>query len=126
MDQNEQFLRAAAIGDLNKCTDALAQGAHPNAITPQGDNALHLACAFGHSHLIKPLIMSGTDPNAFNHDGLTAAHEAVINIRPLSLYQLMDSNGVDWDIRDQKGLTAHQLAQQSMQQVQQLGWAVER
>lgn len=120
---NENFLRSAAQGNTASLGNALKDGANANSLTPDGDNALHLACAFGHADLIATLLDAGTNPNAKNKEGLTPAHEAVINIRPRCLGQLLKSSKLDLRIEDSKGLTAQQTAVRSLQPLKEAGYA---
>lgn len=104
---------------------ALSSGAHCQALTTEGDNALHLACAFGHHALIEPLLRAGVDPNQRNAAGLTPAHEAVAGMHPLCLAALLQSPALDLSATDKNGLTAEQAARQALErhQVQELGVA---
>ncbi len=101
----------------------MSNGAHPQTLTPDGDNALHLACAFGHHQLIDPLLRAGVDPNQRNKAGLTPAHEAVAGMHPLCLAALLQSPSLDLSVTDKNGLTAEQAARQALErhQVQELG-----
>lgn len=118
---NEHYLRGSATGDLELCQLAISQGCDVNARTVEGDNALHLACAFGHPDLVPELIQFGTNTNDLNHDGLTPAHEAVINARPRSLMALMVyGQDVNWDIQDPQGRTVQQVAEETLTTIQNL------
>lgn len=125
MDFNEQFLRGCAQNRIDDLAHALSNGAHPQALTPDGDNALHLACAFGHHQLIDGLLRAGVDPNQQNAAGLTPAHEAVVGMHPLCLNALLQSPALDLSATDKNGLTAEQAARQALerQQGQELGVA---
>lgn len=104
---------------------ALSNGAHPQALTPEGDNALHLACAFGHHELIAPLLQAGVDGNQLNGAGRSPAHEAVAGMHPLCLAELLKSPALDLSVTDRNGHTAEQAARKALerQQVHELGVA---
>jgi len=60
--------------------------------TSQQENALHLACGYGHYEASRLLIQMGFSPNAKDHNGFSAIHHAVCggNIRVVEmLYKVM-------------------------------------
>lgn len=118
MDFNELFLRGCAQNRLDGVAHALSNGAHPQALTPNGDNSLHLACAFGHHQLIDGLLRAGVDPNQQNAAGLTPAHEAIFGMHSLCLAALLQSPALDLSISDSRGLTAEQSARHTLERQQ--------
>ena len=110
---DERLLRAAAIGNASKVLQALTEGANVQATTPdEGDTALHLVCDFGHQSCIEVLIKSGIDVNIKNRSGRTAAHEAVVSARAMTLYELIKlaGNELDWTARDKQGRTIEETS----------------
>lgn len=71
LSENE-MVRAAAVGDLDAVTGALAAGTSANAQDSYGNTALMYACARGHLKVIQALKDAGADPAVENRWKLKA------------------------------------------------------
>lgn len=69
---NHQSMRRATIVQA-----LLRSGAEPNARTPEGDTALHLAAEAGDSYVTETLLMHGASVDVRNKKGRTPLHAAV-------------------------------------------------
>jgi ankyrin repeat protein len=64
--------RAAAAGSLRHCTALISNGAHVDAVDPDGETPLHSAAQCGHASVITYLIKTaGADVNASSNKGIT-------------------------------------------------------
>ncbi len=97
----------------------LKLGANPNSLTPDGDNALHLACAFFHNNLIPTLLKAGVNPNTQNNEGQTPAHEAITAINAIGLLALFESSQLDLTLLNKDGLTPQALAEKIEEKLSQ-------
>src|SRR6478672_671783 len=68
-----EFLRAAALGDINRLRPLLAQGVDINTTNKANQTALMLAAAFKHEEIVKFLLTAGANVNCHDELGLTAA-----------------------------------------------------
>jgi len=68
-----EFLRAAALGDINRLRALLVQGVDINSTNKANQTALMLAAAFNHADIVKFLLAAGANVNCQDDLGLTAA-----------------------------------------------------
>src|SRR5690349_23953607 len=68
-----EFLRAAALGDINRLRALLAQGVDINSTNRANQTALMLAAAFKQTEIVKFLLTAGANVNCHDELGLTAA-----------------------------------------------------
>jgi len=68
-----EFLRAAALGDINRLRALLAQGVDINSSNKANQTALMLAAAFKQTEIVKFLLTAGANVNCHDELGLTAA-----------------------------------------------------
>src|ERR1051325_4660318 len=68
-----EFLRAAALGDINRLRALLAQGVDINSTNKANQTALMLAAAFNQTEIVKFLLTAGANVNCHDELGLTAA-----------------------------------------------------
>jgi len=68
-----EFLRAAALGDINRLRALLAQGVDINSTNKANQTALMLAAAFKQTEIVKFLLTAGANVNCHDELGLTAA-----------------------------------------------------
>jgi hypothetical protein len=71
-----EFLRAAALGDINRLRALLAQGVDINSTNKANQTALMLAAAFKQTEIVKFLLTAGANVNCHDELGLTAAEWA--------------------------------------------------
>lgn len=67
-----EFLRAAALGDINRLRALLAQGVDINSTNKANQTALMLAAAFKQTEIVKFLLTAGANVNCHDELGLTA------------------------------------------------------
>src|ERR1043166_7121290 len=67
------FLRAAALGDINRVRALLAQGVDINSTNKANQTALMLAAAFKQAEIVRFLLTAGANVNCHDELGLTAA-----------------------------------------------------
>jgi hypothetical protein len=67
-----EFLRAAALGDINRLRALLAQGVDINTTNKANQTALMLAAAFKQTEIVKFLLTAGANVNCHDELGLTA------------------------------------------------------
>ena len=67
-----EFLRAAALGDINRLRALLAQGVDINSTNRANQTALMLAAAFNRAEIVKFLLTAGANVNSHDDMGLTA------------------------------------------------------
>ena len=67
-----EFLRAAALGDINRLRALLAQGVDINSTNKANQTALMLAAAFKQIEIVKFLLTAGANVNCHDELGLTA------------------------------------------------------
>ena len=68
-----EFLRAAALGDINRLRALLAQGVDINSTNKANQTALMLAAAFKQTEIVKFLLTAGANVDCHDELGLTAA-----------------------------------------------------
>jgi len=113
--QDSAFLYAGAEGLDEILLATLAHGADVKSTNRFGGTALIPASEHGHVETVRILIRAGVPVNHVNHPGWTALLEAVVYGDGSARYvdtvtQLLDA-GADPTIRDARGLTALQNAQ---------------
>lgn len=118
------LLRAAKTGDAKAVQLLLAHGANPRATVGRGINAILLAASVGTSEsdrtgrrkteagaieTIRLLMKAGTDLNAADGQGRTAAHGAAL-WGLTEVIRFLHENKVDLTRKDSRGLTPLQTA----------------
>jgi ankyrin repeat protein len=73
----EELLKAAREGYVEKVKDLLARGADPNAIR-LGTTPLHIAAGHGHFDIVKILVENGANVNVKDLMGFTPLHSAIM------------------------------------------------
>ena len=114
--QDSAFLYAGAEGLDEILALTLAHGADVRSLNRFGGTALIPASEHGYGETVRTLIRAGVPVNHVNDPGWTALQEAVVYGDGSSRYvdvvgQLLDA-GADPSIRDDRGRTALQNAQQ--------------
>lgn len=109
LDKLAGLTRAAAIGDIAKVNDLLAQGVDVNAQDPQGVTALIVAAFKGNTDLAKLLVEKGADINAKAKRGSTPLMAAVQS-RNKEMVKFLLEKGADANAKEELGLNAYQLA----------------
>ena len=71
-DINDELIRSAKDGDIEKVKQLIVQGADVNAKDVSGKTALLWAAWYGHTEVVKLLIQAGADVNAKDDEGRTA------------------------------------------------------
>jgi len=89
----EELLKAAREGDVEKVKDLLARGADPNAIK-LGTTPLHIAAGHGHFDIVKILVENGANVNAKDLMGFTPLHSAIMG-NHLAIVKFLIENGAD-------------------------------
>jgi ankyrin repeat protein len=115
--QADQYLFMACTKGCNgkKVSFFIEQGANVNAKREHGATPLHVACKFGHLHIIKILIQNNAEVNASTRELVTPLHCAVmaknisLSAKVLLIRFLLDS-GADSDIKTSTGHSALDLA----------------
>lgn len=101
------IFEAAALGDLARIDELVTQdSAALNSFSPDGFQALGLACFFKHEMTARYLIEKGADPNSpsRNDQRVTPLHSAVASNEPGIAKALLDA-GARTDVRQQGGYT---------------------
>ncbi len=83
----------------------LSAGASPNARTPSGDTALHLACAAGDAKVVAVLLLGGAHPDIRNAALRTPLHAAVAGWAFPDIVALLLDIGAHPSPRDAHGAT---------------------
>ena len=104
-----ELIESAKIGDIQKVSTLLAQGAEINATDNQGVTALSWSSYNGHAEVVKTLIDGGADINHQDNDGMTAL--MVASFKGYSnIVNTLIKDGANIYIRDNSGKTALQMA----------------
>ena len=90
----------------------LSAGASPNARTPSGDTALHLACAAGDAKVVAVLLMDGAHPDIRNAALRTPLHAAVAGWAFSNIVALLLDVGAHPSPRDSDGATPLHLVRE--------------
>lgn len=106
-----QLLEAAELGDLDKVAASLRSGANIQCVDKNGRTAMHIACSLGHIDIVKCLIESGANVDAFSPKSKqTPLHEACIGGHT-QILNLLLSEVADLDVVDHLGRSgAHYCA----------------
>jgi ankyrin repeat protein len=100
MNLNEELLKNAKDGDLEKVTElVLYYKADVNAQNNYDWTALHYSAGYGHFEIVQFLINNGANLNAQNTNGSTALHQAA-NKGDLEIVHLLLKNKANIDPRD--------------------------
>ena len=105
---NDDFIAAAARGDLDGVRKGLANHAGINATNMEGNNALGLAVKGGHFEIVKVLVDAGADVNKRTLDTSPLAWSLVHN--HMEIFQLLRARGA---LLDCTKLEYDQLVQQA-------------
>eukprot|EP00184_Porphyridium_aerugineum_P005393 CAMPEP_0184706206 /NCGR_PEP_ID=MMETSP0313-20130426/36638_1 /TAXON_ID=2792 /ORGANISM="Porphyridium aerugineum, Strain SAG 1380-2" /LENGTH=319 /DNA_ID=CAMNT_0027167753 /DNA_START=93 /DNA_END=1052 /DNA_ORIENTATION=+ len=84
MEKDKALVSAVRLGDEQKVTECLSQGANPNYKLKDGKLPLHILCERHHPNdtcmqIIQQLIACGADTNAATAEGITLLMHAVIH-----------------------------------------------
>lgn len=90
------LMYAVANNKLQTARYLIARGADLDIGTYEGQNALHIACKYNHSEMVKLLITAGLDPTQGDHNGtkplsLLTGNQDVVALQMLSTYKDMDT-----------------------------------
>jgi ankyrin repeat protein len=110
------LMAAAFNGNLELVDLLMARGADANALDASGKAAIVYAASRGFTHVVARLIDAGVDVNRRYEHGLTALMWAagyadgagIEDIR--DMLALLIARGAALDARDDRGLTAHEIA----------------
>jgi ankyrin repeat protein len=108
-DGSTELIMAASTGNLERVTQLLKEGAHPDQRDAEGCSALHWAADRGHSKIIAQLLESKADINAVDGDGLTPLHYAALTEQKEAALVLI-AGGSDPLRKNNEGETAADLA----------------
>jgi ankyrin repeat protein/ribosomal protein L40E len=99
----EELLKAAREGDVEKVKDLLARGADPNAIR-LGTTPLHIAAGHGRFDIVKILVENGANVNVKDLMGFTPLHSAILG-NHLAIVKFLIENGADVNAKVENCLT---------------------
>ncbi len=108
--KNEQLLKAAEAGDVNKVGALLQAGADIEAIGQHGYTALMWAAWYGHTAVVSKLIEEGANKENANQLGLTALMVAARNGHAAVVSKLIAAGAQDIEATTQDGYTSMHLA----------------
>ena len=100
--RNQELIKAAKIGDINRTINLIKHGAKINATNKNGETALYLATKYNHVKAVQLLLDNEADVNARNKYGSTALQRAVDN-KHVEIVQLLLSKGADVNAKDNSG-----------------------
>jgi len=109
----DYFLDCCRFGDYQEAVDCLKdqEGIDVNYFDNNLNTALHMACANGHTNIVKEILEYKVDGkqvaniNAKNSEGNTPLHWAVLNQRK-DITELLIQNNAQTDIKNKFGKTA--------------------
>lgn len=111
MDWNEELLKSARIGDLERVKECLTNGANVNARDSDGQTALIITSYRGMMkneiffEISKLLVQNGIDVNAQDNDGWTALMAASYHGQ-FGIMEFLIENGADVNIAENNDNTA--------------------
>ena len=106
------IFEAAALGKETVVAQRLAlDPTEANSWSPDGMSALHLACIYGHTSVVRLLLDQGANPSAVARDGTAATplHEAVFR-GFADIVILLLGRGADLDAKQNRGWSALHVA----------------
>lgn len=107
---NDNFLEAAASGDVAAVKELISAGADLNTKSYKGETAAMMAASEGHTEVVKLLIEEGVDINDQKVYGQhTPLILAALNGHPATVKALLEA-GADPDLKNQFGNTAREAA----------------
>jgi hypothetical protein len=107
----EQLAQAIRARDRNRVTVLLAQGADPNALATDGNDALHLAVAEGDPNLVRLLLDDPrTDVDRRSRTGDTPLHVAAAEGHTGAITRILIEGGADENALDAQRRTPQQRA----------------
>jgi len=110
-----EFLRAAALGDINRLRALLAQGVDINSTNKANQTALMLAAAFKQAEIVRFLLSAGANVSCQDELGLTAADWAQ---QQTDIAQLINSaEPLRGSLLDQKPTAAIQIPAQTRPEI---------
>ncbi|XP_021964204.1 E3 ubiquitin-protein ligase mib1 isoform X3 [Folsomia candida] len=104
-DVTEEFVKASANGDFQKCEELLKRGDCEVNCTFSGHTAMQAASQNGHLDVIRILLNHGADPEVEDKDGDRAVHHAAFGDEPLVI-EMMAQSGADLNARNKRRQTA--------------------
>lgn len=108
-DVNEELVKSAANGDVQKCEDSLKRmDADVNGVFG-GHTALQAASQNGHLEIIKLLLRHQADVEVEDKDGDRAVHHAAFGDEP-GVMELLARAGADLNARNKRRQTALHIA----------------
>jgi len=114
MELDEELLKAAEKGDVDRVRELLRRGANPNTRGKDGITPLHLAAHHGYVGIARLLLEHGADVNARDKDGYTPLHWTAFygkyDVARHDVARLLLNRGADVDARDRYDSTPLHLA----------------
>jgi ankyrin repeat protein len=105
----EELLKAALEGNVEKVEELLSKGADPNVKDEDGNTPLHLAIKANHLQIARLLVERGADVNARNKRGKTPLHIAAERSNEEAVALLVEK-GADVNAKDESMLTPLHVA----------------
>ncbi len=106
---DEALFAASAAGDLRAATEAIDQGANPNAIGMLKRTPLFVAAFCDRPSLVRMLLEKGANPERADVSGMQPLHAAVV-VGATETASILIAGGADINGRDPAGRTALHLA----------------
>lgn len=119
----EDFIEAAAIGNVNTVVDAIKNGVDINALGAEGTTALYIAAYWGHITVVRTLIDAGASLElgresdgenpliaASSNALLLSNQESTASIRQLEVIQMLIQAGINVNAKTNEGWNAIEAA----------------
>lgn len=108
----EEFVDAAFEGNINTIRDTISQGIDINAISSNGEAALHKAIRMNHLSIVKMLLKAGANPNLKEEEQEYSPLMIALNWSNVdwAIFQALLEAGADINSRASRGETALMLA----------------
>jgi ankyrin repeat protein len=107
----ELLMNAAASGNHEDLSQALDEGADPNARNEQGERPLIWAVRFDQPSVVRSLLRAGADVNLHDAHGETPLIQAASQGR-MDLIEILMGAGADPRVHGRNGRTAAELAEE--------------